>query len=70
MAVTPRIHEVAAEEVRSIAERYPGYRDALVDALDQVVVHQSQAHQSQRRDDVTKVVEALGKAANAKGGAS
>jgi hypothetical protein len=63
MAVTPRIHGVAEQEVLTIEERYPGYRAALVKALDDVVALQSQAHTSKRRDDVTKVVDALGRSA-------
>ncbi|HVB44497.1 MAG TPA: hypothetical protein VNF47_17610 [Streptosporangiaceae bacterium] len=63
MAVTPRIHGVAEQEVLTIKERYPGYRAALVKALDDVVALQSQAHTSRRRDDVTKVVDALGRSA-------
>jgi hypothetical protein len=60
MAVTPRIHDVAEQEALNIEERYPGYRTALVKALDEVVGYQSQSHTSKRREDVTKVVEALG----------
>jgi len=63
MAVTPRIHDVAEQEVLAIKERYPGYRAALVKALDDVVVLQSQAHTSRRREDVTKVVDTLGRSA-------
>lgn len=63
MAVTPRIHGVAEQEVLGIEERYPGYRAALVKALDDVVVLQSQAHTSRRREEVTKVVDALGRSA-------
>jgi hypothetical protein len=63
MAVTPRIHGVAEQEALAIEERYPGYRAALVKALDDVVVLQPQAHTSRRRDEVTKVVDALGRAA-------
>jgi hypothetical protein len=69
MAITPRIHDVAEQEVSAVDERYPGYRDALVKALDDVVVLQSRAHTSQRRDEVTKIVDVLGRAAVvAKGG--
>ena len=63
MAVTPRIHGVAEQEVLAIKERYPGYRAALVKALDDVVALQSQAHTSRHRDEVTKVVDALGRSA-------
>jgi hypothetical protein len=63
MAVTPRIHGVAEQEVLAIEERYTGYRAALVKALDDVVALQSQAHTSRRRDEVTKVVDALGRSA-------
>jgi hypothetical protein len=68
MAVTPRIHDVAEQEVLANKERYPGYRAALVKALDEVVVLQSQAHTSRRREDVTKVVDALGRSAVAAAG--
>ncbi len=71
MAVTPRINDVAKQEVRAIEERYPGYRAALVKALDDVVGLQSKAHATQRREDVTKVVEVLSRSAViAKGGES
>jgi antitoxin component of RelBE/YafQ-DinJ toxin-antitoxin module len=63
MAVTPRIHDVAEQEALAIEERYPGYRAALVKALDDVVGHQSQSHTSKRRDDITNVVDALGRSA-------
>ena len=63
MAVTPRIHDVAEQEALAIEERYPGYRAALVKALDEVVGHQSQSHTSKRREDITKVVDALGRSA-------
>lgn len=63
MAITPRIHEVASEEARATEERYPGYRDALVKALDGVVVQQSQPHTNTRRDEVAKIVETLGRSA-------
>ncbi|MET7400632.1 hypothetical protein ABZS66_44850 [Dactylosporangium sp. NPDC005572] len=68
MAVTPRIHDVAEQEVSAIEERYPGYRATLVKALDAVVVLQSQAHTSHRRDDVTKIVDTLGRSAVVAGG--
>jgi hypothetical protein len=69
MAVTPRIHDVAEQEVSTVEERYPGYQASLVKALGEVVVLQSQAHTNQRRDDVTKIVDALGRSAVvAKGG--
>jgi hypothetical protein len=69
MAVTPRIHEVAEQEVCGFEERYPGYRDALVATLDKVVVHQSITYVNQRRDEVAKAVDALGRTAVvAKGG--
>ena len=63
MAVTPRVHDVAEQEVLAIEERYPGYRVEMVKALDEVIGHQSQTHASKRRDDVTKVVDALGRSA-------
>lgn len=63
MAVTPRIHDVAEQEALVIEERYLGYRTALVKALDEVVGHQSQSHTGKRREDITKVVEALGRSA-------
>lgn len=63
MAVTPRIHTVAVEEVGTFTERYPGYRAALVKALDEVVAQQFQSHTPQRRGDVAKVVDALGRSA-------
>jgi len=63
MAVTPRIHGVAEQEVLAIEERYPGYRAALVKALDDVVALQSQAHTGRRREEVTKVVDTLGRSA-------
>lgn len=63
MAVTPRIHDVAEREASAAKERYPGYRAALVKALDDVVARQSTAHTGQRRDEVTKIVEALGRSA-------
>ena len=63
MAVTPRIREVAEQEALTLEDRYPGYRAALVKALDDVVALQSKVHVGQRREDVTKVVDALGRAA-------
>lgn len=63
MAVTPRIHDVAEQEALAIKERYPGYRLTLVKALDDVVALQSQAHTSRRREEVTKVVDTLGRSA-------
>lgn len=65
MAVTPRIHDVAQQEVLAAPERYPGYRAALVKALDEVVANQATAHTNQRREEVTKIVEALGRSAAA-----
>lgn len=71
MAVTPRIHDVAEQEVLVVPERYPGYRAALVKALDEVVTEQSRAHTNQRREEVTKIVEKLGRSAvTATGGAN
>jgi hypothetical protein len=61
MAVTPRIHDVSEQEALAIEERYPGYRAALVKTLDELVGHQSQPHTSKRREDITKVVDALGR---------
>lgn len=61
MAVTPRIHDVSEQEALAIEERYPGYRVALVKTLDEVVGHQSQPHTAKRREDITKVVDALGR---------
>lgn len=63
MAVTPRIHDVAEQESADFEERYTGYRADLVTALDDVVVRQSIAHAGQRRDEVTKIVDALGRSA-------
>jgi hypothetical protein len=60
MAVTPRIHDVAKQEAAAFEERHPGYQVALVKALDDVIGHQAQPHLNKRREDVTKVVEALG----------
>jgi hypothetical protein len=69
MAVTPRINDVAKQEVCAVKERYPGYRAALMKALDDVVGLQSKEHTTQRREEVTKVVEGLGRSAViAKGG--
>ena len=69
MAVTPRIHDVAEQEVLAVEERYPGYREALIKALDEVVANQSTTHTNQRREEVTKIVSSLGRSAViAKGG--
>ena len=67
MAVSPRIHAIAEQEASAIDERYPGYRAELVKALDEVVAYQSQTHQTHRREDVRKVVDALGRSAVTKG---
>jgi hypothetical protein len=63
VAVSPRIHDVAEQEALAIEERYPGYRTALVKVLDEVVGYQSQSHISKRREDITKVVDSLGRSA-------
>lgn len=63
MAVTPRVHDVAQQESLHIEERYPGYRADIVKALDDVIAHQMQTHQSTRREDVAKVVDTLGRSA-------
>lgn len=70
MAVTPRIREVAEQVALSFEDRYPGYRAALVKALDEVVAVQWKVHVGQRREDVTKFVDALGRAAVAAAGGS
>jgi hypothetical protein len=69
MAVTPRIHDVAQQEVQALPERYTGYHAALVKALDEVVAQQSTNHTNHRRDEVTKIVQSLGRSAiSEKGG--
>jgi lipase chaperone LimK len=68
MAVTPRVHGVAEQEALAVHERYPGYRAELVKALDDVIAQQAQAQTARRREDTTKVVDALGRSAVAKAG--
>lgn len=57
MAATPRIPEVANEEVRQINEACTGYREDLVMALNELVRDQEGRTDKQRQDLVAKYVD-------------
>jgi hypothetical protein len=56
-ATTPRIPDVANEEVQQIPERCAGYREDLVMALSELVRDQVGRTDKQRQDLVTKYVD-------------
>ena len=60
MAITPRISQVAHEEVVTLSERYLGYHDDLVSALNLLVRQQTHMTPRQRQDQLQKVIEKLG----------
>lgn len=60
LTTSPRIGQVAREEAVAFSERYTGYRDDLVSALDSLVRQQSYTTPKQRQEHLQKVVEKLG----------
>lgn len=56
---TPRILEVARQEVVAIPERCDGYHDDLVMALDTVIREQNSAIPRQRQEQITKIIETI-----------
>lgn len=68
---TPRIREAARTEVGAFEERYPGYHDELVNALDEIARQQGHmTNARQRQDQVVKLVEKIGNIAVALEGGS
>jgi hypothetical protein len=67
MTTTPRIAEVAREEVATIDERYAGYQEDLVAALSSLIQRQSHATDRQRQDQLHKVIDGIGRRAIALG---
>ncbi len=63
MTTTPRITQVAREEVTDFSERYEGYHEDLVSALNGLVRQQTHASDRQRQDHLQKVIEHLGERA-------
>jgi hypothetical protein len=51
---------VAHEEVAAYSERYTGYRDDLVSALNVLVRQQDHTSPRQRQDNLQKVIEKIG----------
>lgn len=60
MTISPRIGQVAHEEVAACSERYTGYHDDLVSALNVLVRQQDHTSPRQRQDNLQKVIEKLG----------
>jgi hypothetical protein len=60
MTTTPRIVEVARGEVSALDDRYDGYHEDLVMALNELVRQQSHASDRQRQDQLQKIVESIG----------
>ncbi|MFD3655053.1 hypothetical protein [Streptomyces erythrochromogenes] len=60
MTTTPRIAEVAHEEVKALDDRYDGYHDDLVMALNELVRQQSHATDRQRQEHLQKIIESIG----------
>lgn len=63
MTTTPRIAQVAHEEVIVLSERYDGYHDDLVSALNGLVRQQIHTSDRQRQEHLQKVIENLGERA-------
>lgn len=63
MTTTPRIAQVAREEVAEFSERYGGYHEDLVSALNGLVRQQAHTTDRQRQDYLQKVIENLGERA-------
>lgn len=60
MTTSPRISQVAHEEVVAFSERYAGYRDDLVSALNGLIRQQTHTSSRQRQEHLQKVIEKLG----------
>jgi hypothetical protein len=58
-AVTPRIVDVANEEVEKLPEYCDGYRNDLVLALSQLIRSQVGRTEKQRQEDVAKHVDLI-----------
>lgn len=63
MTTSPRIGQVAHEEIIAYKERYAGYRDDLVSALNGLVRQQVSMNDRQRQEHLQKVIEKLGERA-------
>lgn len=60
MTTSPRIGQVAHEEVVAFSERYTGYHDDLVSALNGLVRQQAHTSPRQRQEHLQRVIENLG----------
>ncbi|GHJ45931.1 hypothetical protein Cs7R123_32730 [Catellatospora sp. TT07R-123] len=59
-ATTPRILEVARQEVVSLDDRCTGYHGELVMALDTLIREQPTSDPRQRQDHIARLVETIG----------